>query len=201
MTEFIAILLITILTAVSPGADFAMITKNSYLYGRSIGMLTNIGISAGVLFHVTYTLLAVTVILAVAPDLFIVVKVLGAIYLIFMGYKTFKQKPLVALDTTNGMSRKKAFSYGFLCSATNPKTMLLVISAYTQIASPNTPQLALIGYGVFMSLTFFVWYVFVVGVFTQQSIREKMLKKQVAINRAIGSILGLLGGTLLFSSM
>lgn len=34
MAEFIAVILITILAVVSPGADFAIVTKNSYLYGR-----------------------------------------------------------------------------------------------------------------------------------------------------------------------
>ncbi len=34
MAEFIAVILITILAVISPGADFAIVTKNSYLYGR-----------------------------------------------------------------------------------------------------------------------------------------------------------------------
>ena len=59
MTEFLAVIMITILAVISPGADFAIVTKNSYLYGRSIGVLTSIGIALGVLVHVAYTLLAV----------------------------------------------------------------------------------------------------------------------------------------------
>lgn len=55
MAEFIAVILITILAVVSPGADFAIVTKNSYLYGRKIGVFTSLGISLGVLVHVTYT--------------------------------------------------------------------------------------------------------------------------------------------------
>jgi threonine/homoserine/homoserine lactone efflux protein len=54
MAEFIAVILITILAVVSPGADFAIVTKNSYLYGRKIGVFTSLGISLGVLVHVTY---------------------------------------------------------------------------------------------------------------------------------------------------
>ena len=52
MTEFLAVIMITILAVISPGADFAIVTKNSYLYGRSIGVLTSIGIALGVLVHV-----------------------------------------------------------------------------------------------------------------------------------------------------
>ena len=42
MAEFIAVILITILAVVSPGADFAIVTKNSYLYGRKIGVFTSL---------------------------------------------------------------------------------------------------------------------------------------------------------------
>ena len=51
MTELYTVIAITILAVISPGADFAIVTKNSYLYGRSIGILTSIGIALGVLYQ------------------------------------------------------------------------------------------------------------------------------------------------------
>lgn len=201
MTELLAVLVVTFLTALSPGADFAMLTKNTYLYGRKAGMMTNLGISIGVLFHVSYTLLAVATVMMYAPDLFVVVKYIGAVYLIYMGYKTFKQGVVSGDDTVVPLSAKKALSYGFLCSATNPKTMLLVVAVFTQVASATTPQTVLIGYGFMMAAIDFAWYAIIVTIFSIPNLRERMLKKQVAINRAIGSILGLIGGSLIFSSM
>ena len=55
MEELIAVIAITILAVISPGADFAIVTKNSYLYGRKTGICTAWGISLGVLVHVAYT--------------------------------------------------------------------------------------------------------------------------------------------------
>lgn len=40
MTEILAVMLITVLAVISPGPDFAMVTRNSYLFGRQAGLLT-----------------------------------------------------------------------------------------------------------------------------------------------------------------
>ena len=201
MTEFLAVIMITILAVISPGADFAIVTKNSYLYGRSIGVLTAIGIALGVLIHVTYTLLAVAIVMKFAPNFLTIIKYLGAFYLIYIGYKTFSQKPVEDASDSTRIRSGQALQYGFFTNALNPKTTLFVISTYTQIVSATTPKLILIGYGLFMSVTHFVWFALVAVLFSQRTLREKMLKKQVAINRVIGFILGLLGVFLLFTSV
>mgnify|MGYP000143720592 CR=1 FL=1 len=59
MTEWIAVITITLLTVISPGPDFAMVSRNSLLLSRRSGVLTALGIGLGVLVHVSYTLLGV----------------------------------------------------------------------------------------------------------------------------------------------
>lgn len=46
MTEIIAVAVITVLAVISPGADFAMVVRNSYLYGRTTGLLAATGVAA-----------------------------------------------------------------------------------------------------------------------------------------------------------
>lgn len=199
MAEFLAVVLITILAVISPGADFAIVTKNSYLYGRQIGILTAIGIALGVLVHVTYTLVGVAVVLKFAPNLLTYIKYLGAFYLIYIGYKTFTQLPVADTNRSNPLSKRQALQYGFFTNALNPKTTLFVVSTYTQIISNLTPKAVLIGYGLFMSLAHFVWFAMVVMVFSQQQLRQKMLQRQVVINRVIGLVLAMLGIFLLLA--
>ena len=201
MSEFYAVITITILAVISPGADFAIVTKNSYLYGRSIGVLTSIGIALGVLVHVAYTLIAVAVVMNIAPNFLTVIKYLGAFYLIYIGYKTFIQKPVTEVGSSTRISSAQALRYGFFTNALNPKTTLFVISTYTQIISAITPKSILIGYGLFMSCAHFIWFALVALLFSQRNLRERMLNKQVVINRVIGFILGLLGVFLLFTKL
>ena len=199
MAEFLAVVLITILAVISPGADFAIVTKNSYLYGRQTGLLTAIGIALGVLVHVTYTLVGVAVVLKFAPNFLTYIKYLGAFYLIYIGYKTFTQLPVADTNRSNPLSKRQALQYGFFTNALNPKTTLFVVSTYTQIVSSLTPKAVLIGYGLFMSLAHFVWFAMVVLVFSQQQLRQQMLQRQVVINRVIGLVLAMLGIFLLLA--
>ena len=199
MEEIIAVIAITILAVISPGADFAIVTKNSYLYGRKTGIFTAWGISLGVLVHVAYTLVAVTFVMTYTPQILTVVKYMGAIYLIFIGYKTLTQEPIIDVASTQRINHLQAFKYGFLTNALNPKTTLFVISTYTQIISTTTPKLVLLGYGLFMSVAHFLWFAIIGVLFSSILLREKMLTKQVLINRVIGLLLCLLGLLLIFA--
>ena len=57
MTELLAVVAITFFAVISPGPDFAMVSRNSLLLSRRTGVLTALGIAAGVCVHVSYTLL------------------------------------------------------------------------------------------------------------------------------------------------
>lgn len=201
MMEFLAVAVITILAVISPGADFAIVTKNSYLYGRHIGVLTALGIALGVLVHVAYTLLGLAVLLKIAPNFLTIIKYLGAVYLIYLGYQTFRQPPVQDSQSTTQITHWQALRYGFFTNALNPKTTLFVVSTFTQIVSPTTAKFILLGYGLFMSLAHFMWFVIVAMLFSQATLRAKMLNHQRLINRMIGVILASLGVMLVFANL
>ncbi len=202
MNELLTVATITILAVISPGGDFAMTTRNSYLYGKRAGIITAIGIASAVWVHVTYTLLGVSVLLLQSPWLFNLVKIFGALYLIYIGITTFRHRP-VAFDV-NGqsavLSDKQAFKNGFVANALNPKTTLFVLSTFTQIVNPNTPLAVQIGYGAFMSVAHLVWFAAVAIMLSAPKIRNRLLDKQIYVNRVIGAILCGLGAMLLFAS-
>jgi threonine/homoserine/homoserine lactone efflux protein len=191
MPEFIAVLCITILAVISPGADFAIITKNSYLYGRTIGVLTALGIALGVFIHVAYTLLALNWIFHYNPNFLNIIRYIGAGYLIYIGYNTFIQTSVIDIQNLSRPTAIQAFKTGFLTNALNPKTMLFVMSTYAQIITTST--VILIGYGLFISLIHFLWFTLLSLVFSQPHIRKNMLARQKPINKTIGSILIILG--------
>ncbi|KDM92520.1 LysE family translocator [Photobacterium galatheae] len=203
MTELIAVAIITILAVISPGADFAMVTRNSYLYGRKAGMLAAIGIALGVLIHVSYTILGVGLVISKSPILFSVIKIVGAVYLVYLGFNTFSTKVKLAIDLsgTNAMTNFQSLRQGFFTNALNPKTTLFVLSTYTQVVNPETPLTLQIAYGLFMSFAHWFWFSLVALFFSQEKLRAAMLNKQIVLNRAIGSILMFLGISLALSPM
>ncbi|HAT30680.1 MAG TPA: lysine transporter LysE [Janthinobacterium sp.] len=202
MTELIAVALITILATISPGPDFAMVTRNSYLYGRNPGLLAALGIALGVQVHVFYTMFGIGLIIAHSPALFSAIKVAGALYLIYIGWKTFNNKARLAIDLHSGspISPFKMLSNGFLTNALNPKTTLFVVSTYTQVLRPDTPLAIQFGYGLFMSAAHFVWFGMVATFFSRHAFRARMLDHQSALDRLIGTVLMGLGVSLAFAN-
>ncbi|MFF9055277.1 LysE family translocator [Streptomyces erythrochromogenes] len=195
MTEVIAVAVITLLAVISPGADFAMVVRNSYLYGRPTGLFAAAGVAAGVLVHVSYTMLGVGLLIASSTALFTVIKLAGAAYLVCIGIRTFRARAEVTVDLESKpqLTRLGAMRSGFLTNVLNPKTTLFVVSTFTQVVDPGTPLWQQAGYGLFMSAAHLGWFGAVAVFFSVSSLRERMLKAQKTLNRAIGSVLVGLG--------
>ncbi|MEU8676204.1 LysE family transporter [Streptomyces sp. NPDC048560] len=198
MTEILAVALITVLAVISPGADFAMVVRNSYLYGRRTGVLAATGVAAGVLVHVSYTMLGVGLLIASSTALFTAIKLAGAAYLVYIGVRTFFARNDLSVDLApaSGLSPFGALRAGFLTNALNPKTTLFVVSTFTQVVGPDTALWRQAGYGVFMSVAHFGWFGLVALFFSHSHLRAAMLRRQKILNRSIGSVLVGLGVTL-----
>lgn len=203
MTQALAVVLITLLAVISPGPDFAMVTRNSYMYGRRAGLLSALGIALGVQVHVVYTIFGVAVFLEHSPRLLLFAKLIGASYLIYIGIKTVQNKTILSFDNScaPAVSSLEAFKTGFLCNALNPKTMLFVVSLFTQIVRPNTPLITEFAYGLFISSAHWLWFSLVAVFFTSKQLRTVMLRKQRLLDHIIGSVLIGLGAVLIGSNL
>ena len=199
MNELLAVAAITLLAVISPGADFAMITRNSYLYGRRAGVWTATGIACGVWVHVGYTLLGVSVLFSQMPWLFHGIKVLGAGYLMWIGWQTMRQAPVAVIlgGGQGSLGVWQAWQNGFLTNALNPKTTLFVLSLYTQVIAADTALSTLLAYGWVISLAHLLWFAWVALCLSQPRIRMWLLRKQSVVNKAITCVLMLLAGLLL----
>ncbi len=194
MTELIAVALFTLLAVISPGADFAMVTRSSYAQGRKAGLAAAVGIALGVWVHVLYTVLGIALIISQSPALFLIMKVLGAGYLIYLGYKSLTSTGRISLEggAQSTASVLQALRTGFLTNALNPKTMLFVISAFTQVVQPGSSLKLAFAYGAFMSFAHWLWFSLVAVFFSSSVLRKAMIERQVLVDRVIGlALIGL----------
>jgi len=203
LAELLAVATITILAVISPGPDFAMVTRNSYLFGRRTGLLCALGIALGVQVHVAYTMFGVSLLMRHAHGLLSVVKVIGAAYLIWIGFQTLRNRKALTADTAHApaVSGLAALRMGFLTNALNPKTTLFVVSTYTQVVNAHTPSAVQFGYGLFMSAAHWAWFSIVAWSFGSEALRATMLKRQRLLDGVIGSALCGLGLALGFSNL
>lgn len=204
VAEFIALATIHFLAVAAPGPDFAITVSQSIKYGRKYGIVTAIGIGAGISVHVLYTLLGVSVLVKTLPILLIFAKVLGATYLLYLSWKfvTTKKSSNLVIDSESSeltTTAKKAFSVGFFTNTTNPKATLFFLAIFTTIVSASTPISIQIFYGVWMCAVNTIWFIGVALFFSNQVIRTKFLELGLWFERTMGIIMALFAIKLIFT--
>lgn len=204
LTEFLTIAAIHLLAVMSPGPDFALISRNSLVYSRKTGIYTSIGLAMGILVHVIYSLLGIALIISKSIVLFSFIKLLGASYLIYIGYKSLRAKPIKAhqknLSERFEMDKFAALKSGFLTNVLNPKVTLFFLSLFTQVIDPKTPLWIQVLYGLEMSLMTFLWFLFVATILSHKAIQEKFSSVHHHVERFFGAILIALGVKVALSS-
>ncbi len=206
MTEFIILTLVAALMIISPGPDFAIVVKNSLSNGRSSGVYAAFGIGLANLCHVAVNLLGIGVIIAKSVVVFTGMKILGAAYLIYLGYKGLRAKrvePRVTADEEVAAvaQGKKGFYSGLFTSLLNPKVYLFFLSFFSVFLSSTTPFLTQVGYGFWISFMALLWFTLVAIFFTSPVIGQKIESLKHWLERFTGGVLVLLGLKLISSEM
>jgi len=136
---------------ISPGPSNLYVMSRSLAQGTSAGLVAAAGLATGSLFHVTVTSLGLAVILKYSPLAFLVMKLAGAAYLVFLGARMLLAKS-AALSPDALMPKKPlgaVFRQSCLVEILNPKTALFFLAFLPQFADPKAgplaPQLLLLG--------------------------------------------------------
>lgn len=194
---------ITWLAVISPGADFAIVSRNSSLHGRSAGLASSVGIASGCFVHVTYAIIGLAVISEFFPDFFRYVQLIGAAYLAYLGLSMILSKAGGQTDVGSENHSPRPvwhfYGMGLLTNSLNPKTSLFVVSLYSQVIGPETHLAEKLFWGCFISLSHFIWFGCVTLFMSAPSIRKQVIKHQNLFNAIIGAILIVLGALLLFN--
>lgn len=197
LPEFLTVAVIHLLAVMSPGPDFAMITRNSLVYSRKTGIYSAIGLGLGILVHVTYSLIGIGLIISQSIVIFSVIKYLGAGYLIYVGYKSLRSKPSVqteaSLEHKKDLSIFSAIRVGFLTNVLNPKATLFFLALFTQVIHQTTPLWIQTLYGIEMSVMTAVWFSTVALILSHRIIKKRFTRVQHYVERAMGAVLIALG--------
>jgi RhtB (resistance to homoserine/threonine) family protein len=202
MSELIVVVTITLLAVISPGPDFAMVTRNSLMLTRRAGVLTALGIGLGVTVHVGYTLLGIGLLISRSLWLFDSIKLVGAVYLVYLGIKMLRAQPAQqqAQATAASLSDWDALRTGFLTNVLNPKTTIFIVSLFMQAVRPDTPLPIQIGYGAFIALAHMAWFSLVALCFSADTVRARLLAARRRIDQTFGCLLVGFGALLAISS-
>ncbi len=206
-SQFLTIAIVHFFAVASPGPDFAVIVRQSIAHGKQTGIWTSIGVGCGILVHVSYSLFGLGVIVSQSIVLFNVLKIMGGMYLVYIGLKTLRARPkseaMLVADggkESTAQTAGQAIWTGFLTNGLNPKATLFFLSLFTVVINPETPFLIQAGYGVYMAVATAVWFSGVSLFLGHPLVRQKFFKLGHWFDRITGAVLIALGVKLAFFS-
>lgn len=197
LLELAALMAIFSFAIVSPGADLAMVMRQSLVHGRRAAIFTSFGVGTSLMFHVTYTILGLGLIISKSILLFNIVKWLGVAYLLYIGVQSLRAGKM-SLAVAEGASEKaqsalKAFGLGFAANALNPKPVFFFLSIFSTVVSVETPTVVKFGYGLVMASCLIAWFVGVSFFLTTPKMRAAFERAGQWIDRTSGLVFIALG--------
>ena len=192
--EFLTLAFIHFMAVILPGPDFVVTVRQSVRYGYLVGCLTALGIGVGISVHVFYTLVGIGFLIQQSTWLMVVIRVAGALYLLYLGWQCLRSQPNASLDLSGQADADKpslmqAFRMGFLTNALNPKATIFFLAIFTAVVSASTPMKIQVLYGGWMCLVNAIWFMTVSVMFAQPKVRQRFLEFGVYFERVMGLLL------------
>jgi threonine/homoserine/homoserine lactone efflux protein len=142
-TNFTLFLLAALVIAAVPGPGIFYVAARTLAGGRKAGIASTFGTALGGLVHVIAGGLGVSAIILASAELFTVLKFAGALYLVWLGIKTFREAGVVESKPIEPVGAAQAFRDGVMVEALNPKTAAFFLAFIPQFISPAASHPAL----------------------------------------------------------
>ncbi len=146
ITDLWLFVLAGLLLNITPGPDMAYIMGRSAQLGARAGAVAALGITAGCFVHIAAAALGLSAILATSAEAFFILKLVGAVYLVWVGISLLRHagaSGAAAANAKAAISLRGIFLQGFLTNALNPKVALFFLAFLPQFISAGAPSKAL----------------------------------------------------------
>ena len=139
----------------TPGPDMLYVAARGASEGRSAGIVSALGIGAGTLVHITLVALGLAALLAAVPLAYTVVRVGGALYLIYLGIRAIRSRAALTVGQLKPASLAAIFRQGVITNVLNPKVALFFLAFLPQFVDParGNPALQVVALGLLFNTT------------------------------------------------
>jgi threonine/homoserine/homoserine lactone efflux protein len=154
---------VVVAIALLPGPDTAVVTKNALIHGREAALGSAIGVNVGLSVWTLATALGVAAILRSSATVYDALKLVGALYLVYIGARTLweSRRSRAAVDaetaTARSLDGRGGFLQGVISNLANPKVGIFFTSLLPQFVSPHGSaflQMLMLG-GIFIAFNVF----------------------------------------------
>lgn len=156
-SRFIAFAGLAFMLVLTPGANLMLVVRSTLGSGPHAGIATALGVGLGHFVHASASALGLALLLRTSDIAFTVMKAAGALYLAYLGIRSFmaawrgsgqafdavEGEEADVRDTALAPRRSRRFLLnGFLCNVLNPKVALFYLALLPQFVAPGDPALA-----------------------------------------------------------
>lgn len=133
-----------LVVALTPGPDMTLFLGNAVAQGRRAGIATLVGTNGGLIVHALFAAFGLSALLAASETAFTVVKVAGALYLVWLAWQAIRHGSSVTLQAPGGIakSQREMMLTAFGVNLLNPKIVLFFVTFLPQFVSPADPHAA-----------------------------------------------------------
>jgi threonine/homoserine/homoserine lactone efflux protein len=196
---YLTFVIASIILCLTPGPDVIFILSRSVANGKKAGLYAVFGVIAGSYIHLAAAVLGLSAIIATSALAFTVIKILGAMYLLYLGASILFSKTRPIDFQSRGMqnnSNLSIFWQGFLSDVLNPKVALFYISILPQFIDPHannyTVQLLILGVTL-NTIGFLISLVWVHSASSLTQTLRESAKISYWLNKSLGGLFLLLG--------
>ena len=188
---FLTIGITHLLSLMSPGPDFLIVTKNTLGNNYKIGVMTSFGVAVGNLVHIIYSILSITTLDKLAPGFSSYIKFFGAIYLGYIGIRSIVcvfcgHSKLTINNNYKHIGLKEAFSSGLFTCILNPKASLYFVSIFSILFRSNADLITVQILSVLMVILALIWFSFWAKIISINRIRIFYVGHKNKIEVAMG---------------
>jgi threonine/homoserine/homoserine lactone efflux protein len=122
---------------VAPGPDNIFVLTQGIARGRRAAIVTALGMCSGVTVHTTAAALGISAIFYSSALAFNLIKFAGAAYLLYLAFRTLKERSSVRLSGADNSPPMALYKRGFIMNVLNPKVAMFFLAFLPQFVNPS----------------------------------------------------------------
>ncbi|MBD5802620.1 Homoserine/homoserine lactone efflux protein [Azoarcus sp. Aa7] len=137
---WLAFLAAAVVIAVSPGPGAVLSMATGLRNGYAVALRAILGLQTALLIQLAIVVLGLGAVLAASATAFLVVKIAGAGYLIWLGVRKWRAPVELLEDGAEARDARGVYLQGVIVNLTNPKAIVFMVALVPQFIDPQLPQ-------------------------------------------------------------
>lgn len=133
LEQIIPFLTASVLLTISPGPDIIYVLVQGMTNGKKYGVITTLGLVSGIIVHTSLVAFGISAVIKQSEILFLVIKIIGAGYLLYLAYMVYKSDPQIKVGLDSPVQKSdflSLFKRGFLMNVLNPKVAIFFLAFF-----------------------------------------------------------------------